>query len=112
MSIAPRYHGTAHRVPEEYLIPTAAVITSDLPAAVGPVGYPAPTPYVSGGTSLPTYQGTVRFDVPLTVAADAQPGSYTVTLDVRFQPCAETECLPPDQRSASVTVAVTEKIGI
>ena len=107
LTIAPGWHVNAHRVPEEYLIPTAATVTSDLPAAVGPVGYPAPVLWQSEGAALPTYQGAARFEVPLALAAAAAPGRYSVTLGVRFQPCGEAECLPPDERSATLAVEVT-----
>jgi uncharacterized protein YyaL (SSP411 family) len=107
LTVGPGWHINAHRVPEDHLIPTVATVASDLPAAIGPVRYPAPVPWPSEGITLPTYQGAARFEVPLALPADAAPGRYTVTLGVRFQPCGETECLPPDERTATLAVEVS-----
>ena len=61
--------------------------------------------------SLPVYQGTVRLEVPLAVAADAPPGEYALTLAVRFQPCSHTDCRAPDERTVTRKVRVTEGTG-
>ncbi len=107
LRIAPGYHVNAHHTEGcEYLISTVATIATDAPAAVGPVTYPAPTLWQGGGESLPTFQGTAPFEVPIAVVANAAPGRYSVTLTVRFQPCSETACLAPAEQTATVVLEV------
>ena len=53
------------------------------------------------------YVEKAEFDLPLTVAAEATPGSQHVALHVRYQCCNETMCLPP--RSVEVDLAVSVK---
>jgi len=108
LRIAPGFHVNAQDTEgREYLIPTVATIATDAPAAVGPVTYPAPVLWQSGNETLPTYQGTAQFSVPVVVAANALPGRYAVTLTVRFQPCGETSCLAPAEQTATVALEIT-----
>jgi hypothetical protein len=58
------------------------------------------------GETLSVYQGAARFIVPIAVVADAAPGSYHLTLTVRFQPCSESACLAPQEQTAKVNVVV------
>ena len=108
LTVAPGWHVNARQPGEEFLIPTVATVTSDAPAAVGPVRYPAPVDWQSeSGATLPTYQGEATFAVPVAAPANAAPGVYGLTLSVRCQPCGETECLAPVERAATVRVEIT-----
>jgi hypothetical protein len=107
LRIAPAYHVNSQKPTDEYLIPTTAAITSDLPAAVGPVTYPAPSSWQAmNGEALSVYQSEARFIVPITVTADAVPGSYHLTLTIRYQPCSDNACLAPQEQTASSTVII------
>lgn len=59
----------------------------------------APSPKVkfdeNFGINTETYAGNVTFTIPLQVSADALPEKQTVDINVRFQVCNETTCLPP-----------------
>lgn len=107
LRIAPGYHVNSQNPTDEYLIPTTATVSSDLPAAVGPVSYPMASSWASvTGETLSVYQGEVRFTVPAAVAPTAQSGTYHLKLTVRFQTCSETACLAPQEQSATVAVVI------
>lgn len=57
------------------------------------------------GINTETYEGSAAFNVPFTVAADAPEGSQTLTVNVRYQVCNETTCLPP--KTVKLTSALT-----
>ncbi len=106
LTLAAGYHVNARQVPHDYLIPTTATLASDLPAAVGPVLYPAPRPLVAGGEMLPVYEGAIHFEAPVVVAPSAAPGRYSLTLTLRFQPCSVTECLSPQEQSVTRVIEI------
>ena len=107
MTIADGYHVNARFVPRPDLIATVAMIGTSAPAAIGPVRFPAETIYDDGtGESLPVYTGETKFQIPIVIATDAAPGTYSATLTVRAQPCTDTECLAPVERTAGVRVLV------
>lgn len=53
------------------------------------------------------YIEKAEFSLPLTVAAEANPGPQHATLQVRYQCCNESMCLPP--RNVTVGLAVSIK---
>jgi uncharacterized protein YyaL (SSP411 family) len=106
LQIADGYHVNARQPGPDYLLPTVANLTTDAPAAVGPVGYPAPAPWDAAGTRVAVYQGAARFEVPVTLPADAPEGAYELRLTVRYQACSESECLPPEEQTATLALEV------
>ncbi len=106
-TVADGYHVNARFVPRADLIPTVAMIGTSAPAAIGPVTFPAETEYDDGaGEKLPVYVGETMFALPIAAAANAVSGTYSVTLTIRAQPCTDTECLAPVERSAVVTLNI------
>ncbi len=107
LRIAPGYHVNSNKPTDEYLIPTTAAISSDLPAAVGPAAYPASSSWQAmNGDALSVYQGEARFIIPIAISADATHGSYHLALTVRYQPCSEDTCLAPQEQTATLDVVV------
>jgi uncharacterized protein YyaL (SSP411 family) len=106
LTIAPGYHINARQPTQSHLIPTTGTLTFDVPASVGPLSYPEAVSHVSGGEALRVYEDVVRFALPVTIAANAIPGRYRLTLALRYQVCSETECLAPQEQYASVAVDV------
>ena len=74
----------------------AATLSSDLPAALGPVEIPK-------GERL---EGHAEFVVPVLVSPGAAPGNYTLALSAHCQPCSDDHCLAPRTVEASATVRV------
>jgi thiol:disulfide interchange protein DsbD len=56
-----------------------------------------------------THEGSATFRLPLVVVADASAGAQQLNIDVRFQACDDTKCLPPRtiKLNAPVTLAAT-----
>lgn len=107
LSIAEGYHVNTHIVPDPSMIATVGIISTSAPAAIGPVHYPDATRWDDGtGENLPVYSGRVTFTVPIAIAADAAPGTYSLTLAVRAQPCSDSSCLAPLERTATVKVTI------
>lgn len=52
------------------------------------------------------YAGSVSFSVPVAVDATAQPGSQALTINVRYQVCNDTICLPPKTVKLSAPVEI------
>ena len=89
LEIAPGYHLNSRQTADSELIPTVARLSSDAPAAIGPVAYPFSTSAVFGGETLAVYEGTVDWSLPFRVADDAPTGRYSVVLEIDCQPCSE-----------------------
>ncbi|HEX8565808.1 MAG TPA: cytochrome c biogenesis protein CcdA [Pyrinomonadaceae bacterium] len=70
----------------------------------------APSPKVkfdeNFGINTETYVGNVTFTIPLQVSADALSEKQTIDINVRFQACNETTCLPPKTVKVSTGVEV------
>ncbi len=52
------------------------------------------------------YAGNASFTVPVAVDGVAQPGEQTLTINVRYQVCNETLCLPPKTQKVSAAVEI------
>ena len=107
LTVAPGYHVNASEPRDETLLPTQATMTTNLSAAVGPIQYPSAQEWQGDdGTWLSVYRGSVPFVVPIDVPIEAKPGTYRLTLTVRYQACSETECLAPAETTASAAITV------
>ena len=52
------------------------------------------------------YAGSASFSVPVAVDASAPPGAQTLTINVRYQVCNDTTCLPPKTVKVSAAVEI------
>jgi len=89
-------------------IPTRIVLAPGQPfELVGTVRGPAPaTRFDSNfGINVETYDDRATFGLIVHVAADARPGTDTVTIKARFQTCNASLCLPP--RTETILAPVT-----
>lgn len=53
-----------------------------------------------------TYEGTVQFKLPIQVAKTTPAGSQKIAIDVRFQTCNDTTCMPPHTTHLLVPVKI------
>jgi len=74
----------------------------------GSIGGPPPHKAYDPNFEMETesYEGTVDFSLPLVVQANAPSGTKNVAIDVRFQVCNETTCLPPKTVHLSAPVKI------
>ncbi len=81
---------------------------------VGAVQWPEPHDALvanpSGGDaiSVPTYSDTSIAYLPLLIADDAEPGEYTLSVEVNYQACDDSVCEAPASETLSVMVRVSE----
>ncbi len=95
-AVDPGWHLYALEQPDGGPIPTTIKIPDGRPFAIaGKIGSPKPITEFDPNFNLDTkyYINEASFSVPLKAAADT-PGDE-LALDVRFQLCNETYCLPP-----------------
>ena len=105
--IAPGFHISGRGETES--APTKATLSSDLPASVGPVGFPPAQNWDDGvGNTLAVYANKNALTVPISVSPDAQAGRYALAVSLSCQPCNDVECRPPISVSASVLVEVAD----
>jgi peroxiredoxin len=95
LAIAPGYHIMSDRPPDPFSIPTQIVaLGSGL--AFGPAAYPPAKPL----GSLSVFDGTPEVRLPFRRIDENPAGSIAV--DVRYQACTATQCLPPVRRRLEI----------
>jgi thiol:disulfide interchange protein DsbD len=99
-TIATDWHVNSNTPTEEFSIPTVLELDS-AKADLLEVTYP---PHVmkafefSGGKQLAVYDGTV----PIRFKAKLKPGVTSITATLRYQPCSDRVCLPPNTASTEI----------
>jgi thiol:disulfide interchange protein len=58
-----------------------------------------------------TYEGTVKFKIPVIVDAAAPVGNQKIAIDVLFQTCNDTMCLPPFTKHLFVPLKILQGPG-
>ena len=108
VGIMPGFHMNAHKVSEDYLIPTN--LTAKPPAGVKEVQtlYPEGTSLKLSFSDTPLSVYTKQFTVraKFSVAANAALGKINLPFTLRYQACNDSACLPP------VRIPVIAKIDI
>lgn len=70
----------------------------------------APPPHVAYDANFEmnteTYEEHVEFDVPVALTSNAHPGNQELAIDVRFQVCNDTTCMPPTTEHLKVPVKI------
>lgn len=110
VEIPAAYHMNAHKVSDEFLIPTT--LTAELPAGIhqSDVTYPSGKlrKFSFSPAPLNVYQGKVTIFMKLGAAADAKTGSLELPLTLRYQACNESTCFPPVRVPLRASVNVAE----
>lgn len=108
VGIMPGFHMNAHKVSEDYLIPTN--LTAKAPAGIKEVQtlYPEGTNLKLSFSDKPLSVYTKQFTVraKFSVAANAALGKVNLPLTLQYQACNDSACLPP------VKIPVIAKIDI
>ncbi len=102
------WHVNSHTPKEDFLIPTEIKVKPAAGLAFSAVAYPKhkETKFSFSDQPLAVYEGRTVFLVPGTVDAKAAPGSRTLTAVISYQPCNDTQCLPPAELTATLTLEV------
>ncbi|PYS86014.1 MAG: hypothetical protein DMF62_17335 [Acidobacteria bacterium] len=63
------------------------------------------------GINTESYSGNATFNVPFTVNADAPTGDSALNINVRYQVCNDTVCMPPKTLKASAALTITGSVA-
>ena len=63
------------------------------------------------GINTESYSGSATFNVPFTVNADAPVGESALNINVRYQVCNDTVCMPPKTLRTSAALAITAAVA-
>lgn len=96
LDISGDYHTMANPASEAFYEPTALQVPEDAEAPVAvSVAYPAGADYDLLGDTIKVYGGRVSLLLGLVAPPDAAPGEAMVPLELSYQACSESQCLPP-----------------
>lgn len=108
-AIEPGWHIYAPNSPKNGPIPTSIALGKDAKALVpaGRLAGPTPEKVHDPGFDIDVteYAGTVAIGIPVTVAAKAS-GAQKATVEVQYQACNASQCLPPEAVKAPLTFRV------
>ncbi|HOV60926.1 MAG TPA: cytochrome c biogenesis protein CcdA [Candidatus Hydrogenedentes bacterium] len=102
------WHVNARHPKEDTLIPTILEVPSDPgPVRISGVVYPQPKSFRFEFSDEEVLVYGPRFVIGIIVETDhnISPGSYTIPLNLRYQACNNTTCMPP--RTLEIPLAVT-----
>jgi thiol:disulfide interchange protein DsbD len=93
-------------------IPTRITLAEG-PFALGRITGTRPTVKLDPnfGINTETYSGSATFSVPFTVNRDAPQGESPLKINVRYQVCNETVCMPPRTISVASAVAISAAVA-
>ncbi len=108
VGIMPGFHMNAHKVSEDYLIPTT--LTEKLPAGLKELG----TSYPDGiakklsfsDKPLLVYTGHFTMRAKFSTAANAPLGKVKLPFTLQYQACNDSVCLPPVRIPVMATIEV------
>ena len=77
-------------------------------AMAGPVKSPPPNVKFDPnfGADVASHEDRADFDLPVSIAAKAKPGSHTLVVEARYQTCNAVVCLPPQTAVLKIPVTV------
>jgi hypothetical protein len=106
--IKPTYHINAHKVLDEYLIPTEVQARTPAGFRVISTEYPAGElrQFSFSAKKLSVYTGQMVVKMRMQAESNAPLGARQLPLSLRYQACNSTYCLPP------VTVPVSLRLTV
>lgn len=102
MRIAAGYHIMSNRPIDEFAIPTRVRAKSST-CELGEPAYPAPVPLDYDGKPLSTFAGLVAVSLPLSCKGSAGEVTKPIEVEVRYQACTASRCLPPVTKKLDVS---------
>jgi hypothetical protein len=108
LEMAPGWHVNALQPLQDYLLPTAIRLSTPEAITLATGRAPEPETVKLGFSDEPlsVYQGTVTWEIPLEVSAQAGPGPLPIRVYVDYQPCNDERCLAPETLALEVTLEV------
>jgi cytochrome c biogenesis protein CcdA len=109
------FHVQSDRPLDEFLVPTALVLSPPPGIEVRELVYPKPVLFEVVGFDEPlaVFEQEFTIGIALAIAADVAPGMYSLTGSLRYQACDDKICLAPtslDLRTDLKVVAANEPV--
>ena len=107
IKVAAGYHANSNTPADAFLIPMKLTWNPE-PLGAGQVVFPKPQTVKLGFSPKPASVFTGDFNIVtrFKVAADARPGTSSVTGKLHYQACDDRSCLPPATIDVSVPVEI------
>ncbi len=104
------WHVNSHTPKEDFLIPTEIRIKPSAGLVFSAVTYPKhkETKFSFSDQPLAVYEGRAVFLVSGTADAKAVLGPRTLTATISYQPCNDSQCLPPTELTTTLTLEVAK----
>jgi Disulphide bond corrector protein DsbC len=106
------FHINSNKPKADYLIPTVLKLNPSEPVALADVKYPAGEEMsfaFSPNEKLSVYSGDFAINTMWKAPANAEPGTYPVKGELRFQACDRSACYPPRSIPVQFQVTVVKK---
>ncbi|MEQ1823149.1 MAG: protein-disulfide reductase DsbD N-terminal domain-containing protein [Fimbriimonadaceae bacterium] len=97
------WHGYQNPPTNKFL--NAVTVRSAQGAKFGKASYPKGVMKTVAGEKIAIYEGVVKIPVTLTVS---KPGAQNIKLDVLYQQCNDSTCMPPAIKSVSASVKASK----
>jgi Disulphide bond corrector protein DsbC len=110
VKVAAGYHANSNTPADSFLIPMKLTWNAE-PLSAGQVVFPKPQTAKVGFSTKPASVFTGDFNIVtrFKVAADATPGTSSVTGKLHYQACDDRSCLPPATIEVSVPVEIVAR---
>ena len=106
MTLGPKWHVNSHTPAEDFLIPTDLTLKASA-GKLSPIRYPkhVEKKFAFSDKPLRVYEGTVRFETDLDLAAGAN-GTVSLSGTLGYQACNEEQCFMPEKVPLEAKLAV------
>jgi Disulphide bond corrector protein DsbC len=106
MTLGPKWHVNSHTPAENFLIPTDLTLKASA-GKLSPIRYPkhVEKKFAFSDKPLLVYEGTVRFETDLDLAASAN-GMVSLSGTLGYQACNEEQCFTPEKVPVEAKLAV------
>jgi len=102
------YHINAHKVKDDFLIPTVFTVKPSNGLKIGTLQYPESKMFSFKGhkDTMWVYEETLLVQVPLTASKKAKPGNYQLQAALNYQACDSISCLMPQTLPVTIPIRV------
>lgn len=103
------WHVNAHKVNDEFLVPTSVSFEAPTGFTVGDIAYPDVVEKKLSFSDKPLflYEGQALIGAEISVPSNASVGDHTVNATVNYQACDNEKCLAPETKTIAISVPVS-----
>jgi thiol:disulfide interchange protein DsbD len=108
------WHINSNKPKDEFLIPTTISIEDTTDFKLLKLAYPEANEYNLDFSSIPVlaWEGKVFIGALIKSSLEILPGEYELIVDLEYQACNNTSCLPPANIKDTLIITVIDKRGV